>query len=314
MHSRAYILLQKEFEELQRHRNEGVSAFPVSEDLLQWEAEIQGLQNSICDGLVFQLTIDFTPEYNLVPPVVKFVTIPFHPNVNPYTGQPSIDILDSQDDWNTNYTLRNILLAVQILLSHPRLENPVNMEAAQLLINNEPMYRTIIHKLFQPEPRERDGSLGLYEKPQKSFRVVKTISFNDYYKTWSEIATTKSAELSKTSFLGDPDFMERYYKWRGQRLPHHKQWKWKFEFVKWRFARENKSPEPSSHQFVQRMVVAPSPTELSYGSVESESDYYEWKNENWTEKNESEESWEDEVDKLVAWTSALDVGALDYEN
>lgn len=58
----------------------------------------------------------------------------------------------------------------------------------------------------------------------------------------------------------------------------------------------------------------PTTAELSYGSVESESDYYEWKNENWTEKNESEESWEDEVDKLVAWTSALDVGALDYEN
>ncbi|XP_052573388.1 ubiquitin-conjugating enzyme E2 U isoform X3 [Peromyscus californicus insignis] len=271
MHSRAYILLQKEFEELQQKRNEGVTAFPVSEDLLKWEAEIQGLQNSICDGLVFQLTIDFTPEYNLVPPVVKFVTIPFHPNVNPYTGQPSIDILDSQDDWNTNYTLRNILLAVQILLSHPRLENPVNMEAAQLLINNESMYRTIIHKLFQPEPR----------------------------------------------VFGDPDFMERYYKWKGQHLPHHKKWKLKFELIKWRFARENKSPEPSSHDFVQRMVVAPSPTEQSYDSVESESDYYdlqEWQNENWTEENESDESWEDEVDKLVAWTSALDVGALDYEN
>lgn len=31
-------------------------------------------------GFVFYLSIDFTPEYNLVPPVVKFLTIPFHPN------------------------------------------------------------------------------------------------------------------------------------------------------------------------------------------------------------------------------------------
>ncbi|XP_036034463.1 ubiquitin-conjugating enzyme E2 U [Onychomys torridus] len=318
MHSRAYILLQKELEELQQDRNEGVTAFPVSEDLLKWEAEIQGLQNSICDGLVFQLTIDFPPEYNLVPPVVKFVPVPFHPNVNPNTGQPSMDILDIQDDWKTNYTLRGILLALQMLLSKPRLENPVNLEAAQLLINNEPMYRTILHKLFQQESQERESSLGLYEKPQQSFRVVRTISFNDYYKTWSEIATTRTAELPKTPIFGDPNFTERYYKWKGQHLPHHKQWKLKFEVIKWRFARENKSPESSSHHFIQRMVVTPSPTELSYDSVESESEYYdlqeEWQNENWPEESESDESWEEEVDKLVAWTNALDTDSLDYEN
>jgi hypothetical protein len=31
-------------------------------------------------GSVLQLTINFTPEYNRVPPVVKFTVVPFHPN------------------------------------------------------------------------------------------------------------------------------------------------------------------------------------------------------------------------------------------
>ncbi|XP_051043967.1 ubiquitin-conjugating enzyme E2 U [Phodopus roborovskii] len=226
MYSRAYILLEREFKEFQDNRNESVTAFPISEDLMKWEAQIEGLQNSIWEGCVFNLTIDFTPEYNLVPPVVKFLTIPFHPNVDPYTGQPSIDFLDSHDKWNTNYTLSNILLALQVLLSNPILENPVNLEAAQLLIKDEAMYREVVQKLFLPASI-KEGSLESPEEPLECVRVIKTISFNDYYKTWSEIATTKIAEHSKNPFVGDPNFMEQYYKWKLQDLHHLKQQKLK---------------------------------------------------------------------------------------
>lgn len=62
----------------------------------------------------------------------------------------------------------------------------------------------------------------------------------------------------------------------------------------------------------------PTTAEVSYNSVEGESQFYEseqeWNNENWSEEIDSNESWEDEVDSLVAWTNALDVDSLDYEN
>ncbi|XP_035294843.1 ubiquitin-conjugating enzyme E2 U [Cricetulus griseus] len=230
MYSRAYILLERELQKIQNYPSEGVTAFPVSEDLMNWEAQIEGLQNSIWEGFVFHLTIDFTPEYNLVPPVVKFLTIPFHPNVDPYTGQPSIDFLDSRDNWNTNYTISSILLALQVLLSNPILENPVNLEAAQLLIQDESMYKAVIQRLSQPARRQgqlKEGGLELTEEPQEHFRVIKKISFNDYYKTWSEIATSKTAEHSKNPFVGDPNFMGQYYKWKRQDLQQQKQWKLK---------------------------------------------------------------------------------------
>ncbi|XP_020953434.1 ubiquitin-conjugating enzyme E2 U isoform X8 [Sus scrofa] len=82
MYSRAYILLQRDFQELKRNNYKGINAFPISEDLLEWEVDIKGLQNTIWQGSFFQLTISFTSEYNFVPPVVRFRTIPFHPNVN----------------------------------------------------------------------------------------------------------------------------------------------------------------------------------------------------------------------------------------
>ncbi|KAL6092910.1 hypothetical protein STEG23_028266 [Scotinomys teguina] len=266
-------------------------------------------------GFVFHLKIDFTPEYNLVPPAVKFLTIPFHPNVNSNTGQPSIDILDSHDNWNPNYTLQSILLALQVLLSNSSLENPVNLETAQLLIKDESMYRTIVQKLFQPKPQVKEGSPGLPEKPQKSIRTIRTISFNDYYKTWYEIATSKTDEHSRSPYFGDPSFMKQYFKWKRLNRQYHTQWKLKFELLKYRLDRENEPPEHSDNHFAQRMVVIPSPNDLVYESVESETRFDKPKedqgNENWAAENESDESWEEEVDKLVAWTSALDTDSLD---
>lgn len=82
MLSRAYYLLQRDFRELKKNNYEGITAFPISEDMMEWEADIEGLQNTIWHGSFFQLVIHFTLAYNFVPPVVKFKTIPFHPNVS----------------------------------------------------------------------------------------------------------------------------------------------------------------------------------------------------------------------------------------
>ncbi|XP_045022072.1 ubiquitin-conjugating enzyme E2 U isoform X11 [Bubalus bubalis] len=157
MYSRAYILLKREFQELKNNNYEGITAFPISEDMMQWDVDIEGLQSTIWHGAVFQLRINFTSEYNFVPPVVKFRTIPFHPNVDPHSGKPCIDFLDSPRKWNRSYTLSSILLTLQVMLSNPVLENPVNLEAAHILMKDETLYRLIILRLFhRPLPFLKD--------------------------------------------------------------------------------------------------------------------------------------------------------------
>ncbi|KAM5322270.1 LOW QUALITY PROTEIN: ubiquitin-conjugating enzyme E2 U [Glossophaga mutica] len=141
----AYFLLQRDFE-LKENNYEGITAFPVSEDMMEWEADIEGLQITIWQGIFFQPAINFTSEYNFVPPVVTFRTIPFHPN-DQHTGQ-LIDFLDNFHKWNTSYTLSSILLTLQVMLYKPALENPLNLEAAQILIKDESMYRVIVQRLF----------------------------------------------------------------------------------------------------------------------------------------------------------------------
>ena len=110
MHSRAFLLLRRDFINLQRfplivsnllfcainsNSPQGVSAQPLSDDLFSWGAKIEGLRGTMWEGIgliiqavainlliggVFQIRITFSEEFNNRPPEVHFMTIPFHPN------------------------------------------------------------------------------------------------------------------------------------------------------------------------------------------------------------------------------------------
>ncbi|XP_031233804.1 ubiquitin-conjugating enzyme E2 U isoform X2 [Mastomys coucha] len=246
------------------------------------------------------------------------IIIAWHIVVHPYTGKPNIDFLNKPDKWNTSYSVHSILLDLQLLLSYPTLENPVNLEAAQLLTKDEPMYKIVIRELLLPSSPRREDGLVVAEKPQEKIRVIKTISFNDYYKTWSEIATTKIAEHSKNPFVGDPHFMGQYYKWKQQNRKNQVQWNSMFVLSKYQADRKKVMAQNSREPYDKEITVHPSPTELSFDhELKREQGFYkvpqEWSEENLPEQQDSEESWEEEADNLVTWTNGLDEESLNYE-
>uniref|UniRef100_G1PG89 Ubiquitin-conjugating enzyme E2 U n=1 Tax=Myotis lucifugus TaxID=59463 RepID=G1PG89_MYOLU len=222
MSSRSYFLLLKDLRDLEENQYTGITAFPVSEDKLKWEASIEGLKDTIWHGIYFPLTINFTAEYNLVPPVVKFKLIPFHPNVDQHTGRPCIDFLDDPRKWKTSYTLSSILLTLQFMLSNPVLENPVNLQAAQTLVENETVYKLIVQRLFReklPSNLQTTHCLTLIYV----LRAIR-VSFDDYHKTWSDLATSKAAESFRTPLLENPGFIGQYHKWKKMEQKHQKEW------------------------------------------------------------------------------------------
>ncbi|XP_053448179.1 ubiquitin-conjugating enzyme E2 U isoform X1 [Nycticebus coucang] len=315
MHSRARLLLEREFREFKENNFEGITAFPVSEDKMKWEAEIEGLQNSFWHGLVLHLTINFTSEYNYAPPVVKFKTIPFHPNVSPHTGQPCIDFLDNPRKWSTSHTLSSILLALQVMLSNPVLENPVNLEAAQILMKDESMYRTIILKLFNKplQLKEKSSVLKLPEDSHKCIGPIKAVSFSDYYKTWSVIATSKATEYYRAPLLEDPNFTGQYHQWKKMDLRCPKEWNLKFAAIKSGFARKNRMPHKVSHSR-EKIRLCPTPDNISPEpqieiNIATEISKTEG---GWKSKDPFHGSdWEEEVEDLVAWTSSLNMDTLE---
>ncbi|XP_066453786.1 ubiquitin-conjugating enzyme E2 U isoform X2 [Eleutherodactylus coqui] len=203
MHSRSYLLLEREYQELQDAQLYGISVTPISDNLLQWIVRLRGLKDSLWEGAVLQLTMTYTEEYDHHPPQVMFNTIPFHPNVDQTSGKPCIDFLDDPGEWNRAYTMTYILLVIQAMLSNPVLENAVNPEAANMVFNKSALYRQIVLNCVKISRQIEDGSIQesmvMRRAPASTSapRKIKCISFENYHKTWSEIATSKTVKHLK---------------------------------------------------------------------------------------------------------------------
>ncbi|KAF4361891.1 hypothetical protein F8388_023374 [Cannabis sativa] len=137
--------LQKELMSLMMSGGDlGVSAFPEGESIFSWIGTIEGGKGTMYEGLSYKLSLRFPVDYPFKPPIVKFETMCFHPNVDQF-GNICLDIL--QDKWSSAYDCRTILLSIQSLLGEPNPESPLNSYAAALLSNKED-YRKMVQKQF----------------------------------------------------------------------------------------------------------------------------------------------------------------------
>jgi ubiquitin-conjugating enzyme E2 G2 len=60
---------------------EGITAGPIDEDnVFEWEAMIQGPEETPFEGGIFPATLTFPKDYPLSPPSMKFTCEMFHPN------------------------------------------------------------------------------------------------------------------------------------------------------------------------------------------------------------------------------------------
>lgn len=79
--STAHRRLLQEYRALTNNPPEGITAGPVSEDdLLYWEALIQGPEGTPFEGGVFPAELKFPKDYPLAPPTMKFIGEVWHPN------------------------------------------------------------------------------------------------------------------------------------------------------------------------------------------------------------------------------------------
>jgi len=126
--------LTKEYNDLSKtltkEISENVSTGPVNENnLLHWNATIFGAMGTPYAGGVFKLDIKFPNNYPFVPPVVRFQTRMFHPNISE-RGDICLDIL--KNHWSPAYTVTQVLLSIVSLLSDPNPDDPLNPDAAEL--------------------------------------------------------------------------------------------------------------------------------------------------------------------------------------
>jgi ubiquitin-conjugating enzyme E2 D/E len=114
--------ISRELADLRRESGSNCSAGPVSDtNLYEWEGIIMGPADSPFQGGVFRLGIQFPADYPFKPPVVRFKTRIYHPNINA-TGLICLDIL--KGNWSPVLTIGKVLLSISSLLTDPNPDDP----------------------------------------------------------------------------------------------------------------------------------------------------------------------------------------------
>ncbi|XP_071799292.1 ubiquitin-conjugating enzyme E2 U-like isoform X2 [Asterias amurensis] len=322
MHSRAHMLLEKEYFLLQKQPAWGIEAEPLRDDsLFEWMATIKGLKDTIWEGGVFAVNLKFDENFNNIPPSVRFHTVPFHPNIDMNTGQPCVDFLDDYSIWKESYSLLSILLAIQCLLSNPVLKNAVNQDACSILLETPDLYRQMVvdcvsasQRVLAGENLQADDAKvrfdktedGLVDKPITSQGRLAKVSFDEYLTTWSGIATSKAQANMKNPLLeaikNNPKMQTAHFGLPLEELQQHMK-KQLQEHNSLMYGNFTSKPDKKDSQdkkldhinkmrkiYLPSRKIAPPPS---------------------TAQSEIGDPWEKDVDDLVEWTANLDEEELE---
>ncbi|KAK7953093.1 ubiquitin conjugating enzyme [Apiospora saccharicola] len=103
-----------------------------SSDLTHLKAAIPGPPGTPYEGGSFVVDVRIPTEYPFRPPVMKFDTKVWHPNISSQTGAICLDTLSTA--WSPVLTIKSSLLSLQSLLESPEPKDPQDAEVARMMM------------------------------------------------------------------------------------------------------------------------------------------------------------------------------------
>jgi ubiquitin-conjugating enzyme E2 D/E len=129
--------IQRELKLLLSDPPDNCSAGPVEDDIFHWEGTIMGPTDTVYEGGIFNLDIQFPSNYPFKPPKVRFLTKIYHPNINS-GGFICLDIF--KENWSPALTISKVLLSLCSLLTDPNPDDPLVVDIADEYVNNREKY------------------------------------------------------------------------------------------------------------------------------------------------------------------------------
>ncbi|EYE94212.1 E2 ubiquitin-conjugating protein UBC1 [Aspergillus ruber CBS 135680] len=127
--------ITKELADIYADSQSQIGAEPVSgdEDITHLRGSFPGPPGTPYEGGTYYIDIRIPLEYPFKPPVMKFETKIWHPNVSSQTGAICLDTLASA--WSPVLTVKSSLLSLQSLLNTPEPKDPQDAEVANMLLH-----------------------------------------------------------------------------------------------------------------------------------------------------------------------------------
>ncbi|KAL6713124.1 Ubiquitin-conjugating enzyme E2 1 [Lecanora helva] len=128
--------IAKEVADIHSDNLSNIYASPVGngEDLTHLKGSFKGPPGTPYEGGNYIIDVKIPNDYPFKPPVMKFDTKVWHPNVSSQTGAICLDTLSSA--WSPVLTIKSALLSLQSLLSTPEPKDPQDAEVAGMLTRN----------------------------------------------------------------------------------------------------------------------------------------------------------------------------------
>ncbi|TRX93332.1 hypothetical protein FHL15_005911 [Xylaria flabelliformis] len=112
-----------------------IMAEPVANsDLTHLKASIPGPPGTPYEGGKYIVDVVIPIEYPFRPPIMKFDTKVWHPNISSQTGAICLDTLSTA--WSPVLTIKSTLLSLQSLFESPEPKDPQDAEVAKMMIND----------------------------------------------------------------------------------------------------------------------------------------------------------------------------------
>lgn len=136
--------ISKESKQLIQHPPQGIAFWNASADdssLTKWNASIVGPVDSPYSEGNFTLHITLPDRYPFIPPIVRFTTPIYHPNIDE-SGRICLDLLNMppKGSWNPSVNLLGILTSLQALLQQPNPDDPLLQHIAQQYKTNQQLF------------------------------------------------------------------------------------------------------------------------------------------------------------------------------
>lgn len=132
--------LRSELKSLLVDPPDGIRAMPLDNSYSHWQASITGPPDSPYDSGLFFLHLEIPKSYPMRPPIVRFVTRIFHPNVS-YHGDVGLDAL--RHNWSLALTIPKVLVSIQSLLTDPYCHICMEPDVAKLCTEDKEEFERV---------------------------------------------------------------------------------------------------------------------------------------------------------------------------
>ncbi|CEJ60125.1 hypothetical protein PMG11_08710 [Penicillium brasilianum] len=160
--------IAKELADIHADTHSQITAEPIGgqDDVTHLRGIFPGPPDTPYEGGTYKVDIKIPTDYPFRPPLMKFETKVWHPNVSSQTGAICLDTLSSA--WSPVLTIKSALISLQSLLSTPEPKDPQDAEVANMMLQRPQEFQRVAREwavIYAGAPADDSSQAGTAETP-----------------------------------------------------------------------------------------------------------------------------------------------------